>query len=813
MGQYVDVLIPLPIKQLFTYEVNEEQSTFIQLGMRVSVPFGKRKLYTGIVVRKHDSLPEVYSPKPIDSIIDDHSKVLITQLKLWQWISSYYMCSYGEVLKAALPSSLLLEGESIITRTDTEVDSQNFNDDEFLILEAFKLQSSLKVSEIEKLLNKNNVMNILSSLLEQQLIRIDEYLVEKFVPKVQKKVRLNDQFDSEKLSEYLNKLNNAPKQKELLLHYFTLKPKVKSVLVKDLLDVSKASNASLNALVSKEIFYVYEENVDRVKFKADDTLKPKELSALQENCFQEIKKSFLAKSTCLLHGVTSSGKTEIYIKLIQEQIKLNNQVLLMVPELSLSTQLIERLKLFFGDYLVVYNSRYSNNERVEAYNKVLNNSNQPQLIIGLRSSVFLPYSNLGLIIIDEEHDASYKQFDPAPRFHARDTAVVIGTLHKANVLLGSATPSIESYSNALQGKYTLVELKKRYNNVQLPEIELVDLQVKYKKKLMQGHFSDRLIDEIKETLSQSKQVILFQNKRGYATFQSCNSCGTIPQCTQCDVSLTYHKHSKQLRCHYCGYQIAEPSSCRACGSHEISTKGLGTEQVELEFKSIFPEVKVVRMDQDTTRGKFGHEKIINLFDANQVQVLIGTQMVSKGLDFKNVGLVGVINADGLLFSPDYKAQEKTYQLISQVAGRAGRAEIRGKVLVQTFNPLHQIYQQLSIYDYLNMFKDQMNDRKQYKYPPFNKLIKLTVKHKDFNKVNESSEWLVKSLRNSFKDKVLGPEYPAVSRIRNQFNKNILIKIDKDINLKSSKNVIKNIINTFNAIKQYSGVKVNINVDF
>ena len=485
----------------------------------------------------------------------------------------------------------------------------------------------------------------------------------------------------------------------------------------------------------------------------------------------------------------------------------------MVPELSLSTQLIERLKLFFGDYLVVYNSRYSNNERVEAYNKVLNNSNQPQLIIGLRSSVFLPYSNLGLIIIDEEHDASYKQFDPAPRFHARDTAVVLGTLHKANVLLGSATPSIESYSNALQGKYTLVELKKRYNNVQLPEIELVDLQVKYKKKLMQGHFSDRLIDEIKETLSQSKQVILFQNKRGYATFQSCNSCGTIPQCTQCDVSLTYHKHLKQLRCHYCGYQIAEPSSCRACGSHEISTKGLGTEQVELEFKSIFPEVKVVRMDQDTTRGKFGHEKIINLFDANQVQVLIGTQMVSKGLDFKNVGLVGVINADGLLFSPDYKAQEKTYQLISQVAGRAGRAEIRGKVLVQTFNPLHQIYQQLSIYDYLNMFKDQMNDRKQYKYPPFNKLIKLTVKHKDFNKVNESSEWLVKSLRNSFKDKVLGPEYPAVSRIRNQFNKNILIKIDKDINLKSSKNVIKNIINTFNAIKQYSGVKVNINVDF
>ena len=647
----------------------------------------------------------------------------------------------------------------------------------------------------------------------QQLIRIDEYLVEKFVPKVQKKVTLHESFDDQKLSDYLSKLNNAPKQKELLLHYFTLKPNVESVLVKDLLEVSKASSASLKALVSKNILSVYEEEVARVNFNKDDHGKKVVLSDLQQKCFEEIQTSFKAKNTCLLHGVTSSGKTEIYIELIKEEFKQNKQVFLLVPELSLSTQVIERFKSFFGNNLVVYNSRYSNNERVEAYNKVLKNENTPQLIVGLRSSVFLPFTNLGLIIIDEEHDASYKQFDPSPRFNARDAGVVLGKLHNTKVVLGSATPSVESFNNAVTGKYALVELKKRFNNVLLPDIELIDLQKKYKKKLMQGHFSDRLIEEIKETLMQNKQVILFQNKRGYATFQSCNSCGTIPQCTQCDVSLTYHKHLKQLRCHYCGYQIAEQLSCNACGSHEISTKGLGTEQVELEFKSIFPEVSVVRMDQDTTRGKHGYEKIIHLFGTNQVQVLIGTQMIAKGLDFDNVGLVGVINADGLLFNSDYKAQEKTYQIVTQVAGRAGRAKFRGKVLIQTFNPLHQIYQQLSIYDYHSMFKDQMNDRKQYQYPPFNKLIKLTVKHRDYNKVNEASDWLATSLNNNFKNKVLGPEYPAVSRIRNQYNKNILIKIDKDIRLNYSKKIIFNILNTLESIKQFSGVKVNINVDF
>ena len=813
MGNYIDVLLPIAIKQTFTYSISEKEAAFLKQGMRVSVPFGKRKLYAAIVINIHTNSPDLYEAKEIDCILDDKPLVLKTQLALWQWMASYYMCTHGELLKAALPSALLLEGETIITKTETNiVDTNTLKDDEFLVYEALQFKSSLKIQELTKILGKKTVLPVAYRLLEKKLIVIEEYVVEKYTPKVIKWLRLNSSIKEEQLPELLESLKNAQKQRELLLQYFTLKAIQPKITVKELLDKAKASQASIKGLVQKGIFEIYEEQTDRIDFSKDQLNEKRELNKYQAIAYSEIKKEFEQKNVCLLHGVTSSGKTEIYSKLIKQVLGKNKQVLFLVPEIALTTQLIERLKVFFGSYLVVYHSRFSANERVEAWQRILNSSDKPLLVIGVRSSVFLPFSNLGLVIVDEEHEQTYKQYEPAPRYHARDTAIVLAHSFKAKVLLGSATPSIETYNNAKKGKYGLVELKKRHQNVQLPDIELIDLQKKYKKREMKGHFSDRLIERIQESLDAGEQVILFQNRRGYSSIQECTTCGTVPQCTQCDVSLTYHKHTKQLRCHYCGYQIAEQIACRACGSTSLTTKGLGTEQVEVELKELFPKVNIARMDQDTTRGKYGHQKIIAQFENQEVSILIGTQMLAKGLDFKNVSLVGVMNADGLLFFPDYRAHERTYQLLSQVSGRSGRSSKRGKVLIQSFNPLHQILQQVSTNNYVEMFEEQLQERRQYKYPPFCKMILFTVRHKDFNKTNEAADWLAKSLKASFKQNVLGPEFPAVSRIRNQYNKNILLKIPLQQNLSDTKSYIMKVLKTFEAIRNYNGVRVIVNVD-
>ena len=813
MGNYIDVLLPIAIKQTFTYSISEKEAAFLKQGMRVSVPFGKRKLYAAIVINIHTNSPDLYEAKEIDCILDDKPLVLKTQLALWQWMASYYMCTHGELLKAALPSALLLEGETIITKTETNiVDTNTLKDDEFLVYEALQFKSSLKIQELTKILGKKTVLPVAYRLLEKKLIVIEEYVIEKYTPKVIKWLRLNSSIKEEQLPELLESLKNAQKQRELLLQYFTLKAIQPKITVKELLDKAKASQASIKGLVQKGIFEIYKEQTDRIDFSKDQLNEKRELNEHQAIAYSEIKKEFEQKNVCLLHGVTSSGKTEIYSKLIKQVLDKNKQVLFLVPEIALTTQLIERLKVFFGSYLVVYHSRFSANERVEAWQRILNSSDKPLLVIGVRSSVFLPFSNLGLVIVDEEHEQTYKQYEPAPRYHARDTAIVLAHSFKAKVLLGSATPSIETYNNAKKGKYGLVELKKRHQNVQLPDIELIDLQKKYKKREMKGHFSDRLIEGIQESLDAGEQVILFQNRRGYSSIQECTTCGTVPQCTQCDVSLTYHKHTKQLRCHYCGYQIAEQISCRACGSTSLTTKGLGTEQVEVELKELFPKVNIARMDQDTTRGKYGHQKIIAQFENQEVSILIGTQMLAKGLDFKNVSLVGVMNADGLLFFPDYRAHERTYQLLSQVSGRSGRSSKRGKVLIQSFNPLHQILQQVSTNNYIEMFEEQLQERRQYKYLPFCKMILFTVRHKDFNKTNEAADWLAKSLKASFKQNVLGPEFPAVSRIRNQYNKNILLKIPLQQNLSDTKSYIMKVLKTFEAIRNYNGVRVIINVD-
>ena len=571
------------------------------------------------------------------------------------------------------------------------------------------------------------------------------------------------------------------------------------------------SSSILKSLVDKEILEFYHIQIDRVQYKGD-TNDLKVLNEFQEKALAEIKETFKEKDVTLLHGITSSGKTEVYTKLIQEVLDEGKQVLFLLPEIALTTQIIVRLQYYFGEQISVFHSKYSINERVEVWNNVLNNKPKARIILGARSSVFLPFSNLGLIVVDEEHETSYKQFEPSPRYNARDAAIVLAKIHKAKILLGSATPSLETYYNAQQNKYGFVELNRRHGNVQLPKIELINVKEKYRKKEMKGHFSDRLLALIQEALDLKEQVILFQNRRGYSPVVECKTCGVSPECPNCDVTLTFHKFKHELRCHYCSYQRAMPNSCGACGSNTLDTKGFGTEQIELELKEIFPDFKIGRMDLDTTRGKHGYQKIIGAFEAKEIDVLVGTQMLSKGLDFENVSLVGILNADTMLNFPDFRAHERGYDMMVQVSGRAGRSKKQGNVAIQTYNPFHQILQQVSTTNYTEMYKEQLQERYQYKYPPYYRLIKITLKHRDYNKVDSGVNWLFKALYSSFGEHVLGPTAPAVARIRNQYIKNIIIKIPPKQGLVHTKSQITKIRNTFEAVADFRPIRFIIDVD-
>lgn len=815
MSYFVDVILPIPLDKEFTYSVSKTEAAFIVPGMRIAVQFGKRKIYAAIALRVHQTPPLIYEPKDIEHILDEKPIVTNEQLRLWEWIANYYLCTKGEVMRAALPSAFLLESETLVIRNDGAVVNEALlKDDDFLVYDALQYQSILKVEEIIEIVQKKNVLPIIQRLLDQNIIRVEEEVFEKYKPKLIRYIRIHQQYESETdLQNLLEKLNKAPKQKELLMHLFVLKSKTKKdIKVTDLVKESGVSSSIVKSLIQKEILEEYYLQTDRVSFESNDQHRQKILNPYQEKALAEIKTSLEINNVCLLHGVTSSGKTEIYVQLIQEQLSNDKQVLFLLPEIGLTTQLIDRLKGSFGDQLVVFHSKYSVHERVEAWNKILKATKEPLLVVGARSAVFLPFHNLGLVIVDEEHESSFKQYDPAPRYQARDVSIVLANSFQSKVLLGSATPSLESFYNAKQGKYGLVTLTRRYGNVLMPEINLVDVKQKYKRKEMTGRFSDTLLEDIQAALKEGEQVILFQNRRGYSPIIECNTCGHAPQCPNCDVSLTYHNHRNQLRCHYCGYNIAMMQRCMACDSTDLTTKGFGTEQIEKELKELFPDHKIGRMDQDTTRGKHGYEKIIHKFEQGEIDVMVGTQMLAKGLDFRNVTLVGVMNADSLLNFPDFRAYERSFQLLQQVAGRSGRTKKRGKVLIQTYNPFHQILQQVTVNDYTGMYRDQIEERHQHKYPPFYRIIKMTTKHKDYNKVNEASLWVAKSLRMYFKENVLGPEYPPVSRIRNQYIKNILLKIPQGQSLSKTKEVISKINNSFKSIKDFSGVRMVINVD-
>ncbi len=781
--------------------------------MRVAVPFGKSKIFTALVFEIHQDAPSAYVAKEIHQILDEEPIVTSKQLLHWQWISEYYMCSLGDVIRAALPSAFLLESETLILKNEKFENKDILNDDEYLIYEALEQQTVLNIQEISKILNKKGVLTVIDNLINKGVIVLKEEIFEQYKPKLIKYIRLNEKYkDQENLTVLLEEFNRAKKQREAILIYFSKQASTqKPIQLNELKASAKVSGAVINALINKDIFEIYTIQIDRVSFDLK-TISLKKLSDEQNAALSEINDSLLKNDVSLLHGVTSSGKTEIYAHLIQDVINSGKQVLYLLPEIALTTQIISRLQNFFGDKISVFHSKYSINERVEVWNNLLYKKDKAQIILGARSSVLLPFSDLGLIIVDEEHETSYKQFDPSPRYHARDTAIVLANLHKAKVLLGSATPSIESFYNVEQKKYGYVKLDRRFGNVLLPKIELVDIKEKHRKKRMNGHFSDRLLTLIREALTEKEQIILFQNRRGYSPIVECSTCGIAPQCPNCDVSLTFHKFRNELRCHYCGYNQIMPKTCPACENPTLDSKGFGTEQIEIELQNLFPESKVGRMDLDTTRGKYGYHKIITAFQSQEIDILVGTQMLTKGLDFKNVSLVGVLNADNMLNFPDFRAYERSFQLMVQVSGRAGRAKKRGKVAIQTYNPYHQILQQVTMNDYNSMYADQINERHTFHYPPLVRLLKITLKHKDFNKVSNASEWLGKSLKNNFYENVLGPTSPAVSRIRNQHIKTILIKLPKNIPLKQSKELIQKIKNSFLSIAEYRPVRFIIDVD-
>jgi len=817
---FAEVLLPVPVPGTFTYRVPYVLNDSIRVGQRVAVQFGKTKILSGLVIGLTEKVPEV-EVKYLSDILDSEPVVNPIQLRFWEWVKTYYLCHLGEVMQAALPSGLKLSSESKVALSpDFVVDSMALNDYEYLIVEALQVQPKIAVSEVSKIIGFKKVMPLVRSMMEKGILVMEEELNEKYKARYERFVRLaGDYRDETLLQELMDHLTKrAYKQLEVLLAYLTLGGDCDNgIKASELLKKADATNNILKAMVDKGVFEVYEHQVSRLKdFKAQVPVTDIQLTEAQQRAYNEVQEGFESNQPVLLHGVTSSGKTEIYIKLIQEALDEGKQVLYLLPEIALTAQIINRLKQYFGDKLGVYHSRYGANERVEVWNQVneFAKSHQPQrqVIIGSRSAIFLPYSDLGLIIVDEEHDSSFKQVDPAPRYNARDAAIVLGHIHKAKVLLGSATPSYESYYNALHGRYRLVELTQRYGGVEMPEIILSDMRVERRRKTIQADFGSVLLEAVKETLEDKRQAILFQNRRGFSLRVECDDCHYVPQCINCDVSLIYHKQQNVLRCHYCGYTASVPNECPNCHSTNIRMHGFGTEKVEEDLKILLPNARVARLDLDTTRSKTDYQSILEAFQDQETDVLVGTQMVTKGLDFDAVKVVGILNADNMLSFPDFRAHERSFQLMAQVAGRAGRKGQQGRVIIQTYDPSHPVLQDVLRNDFKGLYEKQMTTRKQFGYPPFYRLVMIRLKHKDYQKLNPAATELSSMLRPIFKQDLLGPEYPIVSRVKNLYIKQMLVKFNREHNAQQVKELIISKIHQFQLLPEYKSVMVQIDVD-
>ncbi len=827
---FADVLLPLPLPSLFTYRIPHELDKPVAFGMRVIVPFGRSKLYSALVVRVHDEVPKQVNTKYILDVIDSQPVVSEKQFKLWQWMADYYLCTLGEVMAAALPSALKLASETkILLHPDFNGDVSVLNENELHIAEALTYQESMTVDQIARTVNIQKILPIIKSLVDKKVVVTDEELRNPYKAKKETVIRLADNYAEESafmtLLDQLNSSQRTVSQADSLLA-FIMDAKSEQgydfaarVPRSKLLESGKITPSRLQTMLKKGYLVAEEVVTSRlVDYSSRDEADHIQLSDPQEKAFTQIHEQFKDHPVVLLHGVTGSGKTEIYIKLIDEVLKQGKQVLYLLPEIALTTQIVNRLCKYFGEKVGVYHSRFNEYERVEIWDRVLKHgdgldqTSKYQLILGARSALLLPYRDLGMIIVDEEHDASYKQQDPAPRYQARDSAVVLAHLHGAKILLGTATPSLESYYNTQQGKYGLVELTQRYAQSKLPDIWVVNMAEAHKRKEVQGLFSDFLVEQIGKALDNKEQVILFQNRRGYAVRMFCNTCQTMPTCKYCDVTLTYHKRSGLLKCHYCGYAIDVPHRCPTCNSTDIEMKGFGTEKVEETLAEIFPNAVIARMDLDTTRSKNGYQRIISDFEQHKTDILVGTQMVTKGLDFDRVSVVGILNADALISFPDFRSFERAFQLLAQVSGRAGRKEVPGKVVIQAFQPRHPALQYVESNDYSAMYESQIAERKEYLYPPITRLVKVTLKHTEEKIVTAAAQKLAQPLREAFPRRVLGPQAPIVSRVQNYYLEDFWIKFNKDSHLENNKQELLRIIHEFQENKAFKSVKMVINVD-
>ncbi|MBC7912936.1 MAG: primosomal protein N' [Pyrinomonadaceae bacterium] len=810
---FVDVILPLAISKTYTYRVPQVLNNDLEIGRRVIVQFGKSRIYTAIIFSITENPPVFYEAKYIIDVLDDVPIVNQLQLRLWQWMADYYMCNLGEVMQAALPAALKLASETkIILLTDVIYDKALLTDKEYLIIDALEIQPELKVADIVNLLGQKTVFPLLKSLFDKGIIHISEEISERYKPRRKSYIYLNHFYnEAESRKALFQILERAPKQLDALLAYLKLSKNDPLVLKSQILEESACGSSTLKTLLNKEIFMQENKVVSRLGTEDGELLADFNLSEPQQKAFKEINEHFQQKDVTLLHGITSSGKTQIYIRLIEQVLSQGKQVLYLLPEIALTSQMIERLRQYFGGKIGIYHSRFSDNERAEVWAKVL--KNEYQIVLGARSSVFLPFSNLGLIIVDEEHESSYKQFDPAPRYHARDTAIYLAQIHQAKVLLGSATPSLESYYNVQTDKFALVELKERFGNSKLPEVAVVSITDETNKKTIQANFTTVLINEIKQALEKKEQVILFQNRRGYTPILICRTCGYLPKCINCDVSLTYHKSTGKLHCHYCGFKQDTVVRCPACGSAHIEQKGFGTEKIEEDLEFIIPEARIARMDLDTTRSKNSFQKLMGDFEDGKIDVLVGTQMVAKGLDFSNVTVIGIINADSLLNYPDFRAYERSYQLLSQVAGRAGRRNKIGKVIIQTYNPHHRVIEQVIKGDFEALYNTELRDRKTFLYPPIFRLIRLDIKHKDSALLGAIAYRLVDELKSTLGKRVLGPEDPLIGRIRNYYIKTVYLKIERNgISIARVKEFLGQVLLNFETNKLNKGGFVQVDVD-
>ncbi len=825
---FIDVIVPLSVANKFTYRIPKDMNEFIAVGKRVIVQFGKSKFYTGIVYAIHSNPPKDYVAKYIETILDDEPIVTDAQLKLWDWIAHYYLCNPGDVMNAALPSGLKLSSTSHITLNPEfsldEMPYDFFTDKEHTVLEALQTSASLSFEDVSVMLSIKTVQVFISKLIKKGAIVIYEEIKDKYKPKLVDYIGVNpDLLTNElKLKEVLDTLEKkAFKQAEVLLsvlHLLKTDETAKQLgLVKKSILLKSFDTSVIKGLVKKEIFIETELETSRLLFDHKEKTN-KTLNDFQIQAVKDIEQQFETKQAVLLHGVTGSGKTEIYSNLIDKVIAQGKQVLYLVPEIALTTQLINRIRAVFGNSVGIYHSKFSENERVEIWDSILHENDSRQdakhfdIVLGTRSALFLPFNHLGLIIIDEEHDNSYKQQDPAPRYHARDAAMYLANLHQAKVLLGTATPSFESYYNALHQKFGLVRVAERHGNATMPHMVVCDLKKETQQQQNKSIFSHQLVDAITQALAKKEQVILFQNRRGFAPYTECTSCNWIPHCTHCDVALIYHKQSNKLSCHYCGYSMQPPTSCGACGNNNLKYKGFGTEKIEEEIEILFPSAKVARMDLDTTRSKYAYKQLIDEFELGNIDILVGTQMVTKGLDFDHVSVVGVLNVDSVLNFPDFRSFEKAYQLIVQVSGRAGRKDKKGTVYIQTNQPEHSVINHVLADNYLQFYQSQIHEREQFHYPPFTRVIELSVVSKEVNVVNDIAQQLANQLKPLFGGMMLGPEFPLVAKIKDQYHKRILLKINREYSPTQVRNLLKQEIDILQYNNKKSLYRLQIDAD-